>query len=126
MGLARAMRNGIWRLLRSRSPTESAVFWIVLTLVYLAIYGLAGVRGVGYTERVDEANRSIAFELNPVLWLPDVFLHAYPPMDPVPFLVWWVVLAAVIAEAVMVLMRILRGGVRPGTSGAKAQRSRFL
>ena len=126
MGSSTAMGDGIWRLLRSRSPMESAVFWIVLALVYLAISGLAGVRGVGYTERVNEANRSIAFDLNPVLWLPDLFLHAYPPTEPVPFLVWWVVLATVIAEAVMVLMRIFRGGVRPGASGAKAQRSRFL
>ncbi|TLZ53610.1 MAG: hypothetical protein E6K17_09400 [Methanobacteriota archaeon] len=126
MGSTKTLGDGIWRLLRSRSLMETAVFWIVLVLVYLAISGLAGLRGVGYTERVDEASRSIAFDLNPVLWLPDLFLHAYPPTDPVPFLLWWVVLAAVIAEALMVVIRIFRGGVRPGTSGAKAQRSRFL
>ena len=126
MGSTKTLGDGIWRLLRSRSLMETAVFWIVLVLVYLAISGLAGLRGVGYTERVDEASRSIAFDLNPVLWLPDLFLHAYPPTDRIPFLLWWVVLAAVIAEALMVVIRIFRGGVRPGTSGAKAQRSRFL
>jgi hypothetical protein len=89
---------------------ETAGFWIVLTLSYLALSFLAGTRGVGYAERVDVTSRSIVFDLNPFLWLPDLFLHAYPPTNPVPYLVWWVALAAVIAETVMVLFRWVRGG----------------
>jgi hypothetical protein len=99
---------------------ETAGFWIVLTLSYLALSFLAGARGIGYAERVDPASRSIAFDLNPFLWLPDLFLHAYPPTNPVPFLLWWVLLAALIAESVMVLMRILRGGLRPGAAKSPA------
>ena len=44
--------------------------------------------------------------------------------NPVPFLLWWVALAAVIAEALMVAMRLLRGGARGPNTGAPAQRSR--
>ncbi|GEM_PF-5479473 len=120
MGLADAMGVGRLRLLRSQSPMEIAGFWIVLTLSYLALSFLAGARGIGYAERIDPVTRSIAFDLNPFLWFPDLFLHAYPPTNPVPFLFWWVVLSALIAQAVMVLLRILRGGLRPGTTKAPA------
>lgn len=120
MGFADAKGVGRSRLLRSHSTLEVAAFWTVLTLSYLALSFLAGARGIGYAERVDPASRAIAFDLNPFLWFPDVFLHSYPPTNPVPFLLWWVVLSVVIAEAVMVLMRILRGGLRPGASKSPA------
>ena len=116
MGFADSKGVGRLRLLRSHSPLEVAAFWIILTLSYLALSFLAGARGIGYAERVDSASRAIAFELNPFLWFPDVFLHAYPPTNPVPFLLWWVALSVVIAEIVMVVMRILRGDLRPGAS----------
>ena len=89
---------------------ETAGFWIVLTLSYLALSFLAGIRGVGYAEQVDVTSRSIVFDLNPLLWFPDLFLHAYPPANPVPFLLWWVALGAIIAETVMVVFRWFRGG----------------
>jgi hypothetical protein len=124
MGLTEAMGKRVWRLLRSRSTAESAGFWVALILSYLALSFLAGARGVGYTERFDEASRSIAFDLNPFLWFPDVFLHAYPPTNPVPFLLWWVALAALIAEVLMVAMRVLRGGAHGENTGTVAHRSR--
>ena len=114
------MGVGRLRILRSRSPIETAAFWIVLAMSYLTLSFLAGARGIGYAERVDPASRTIAFDLNPFLWFPDLFLHAWPPSNPVPFLLWWVVLAAVIAEGVMVLMRFLRGGARPGADQARS------
>lgn len=124
MGSTDAMGKRIWRLLRSHSLVESVGFWVALILSYLALSSLAGAPGIGYSERVDMAHRSITFDLNPFLWFPDVFLHAYPPTNPVPFLLWWVALAAVIAEALMVGMRLLRGGAGGPNTGAPAQRSR--
>ncbi len=125
MGLVEAVRVGRTPLLRSQSPLETAAFWIVLTLSYLALSVLAGTRGIGYGERVDLASRLITFDLNPFLWFPDLFLHVYPPMNPVPFLLWWVALAAVIAEGVMVLTRVLRRNLGPTRAEAVApQKSR--
>ena len=120
MGFASSKGVGRLRLLRSHSPLEVAAFWIILTLSYLALSFLAGARGIGYAERIDPSSRAIAFDLNPSLWFPDVFLHAYPPTNPMPFLLWWVALSVVIAEVVMVVMRILRGGLRPGASKSPA------
>ena len=94
------------RLLRSRSPLETAAFWVVLILSYLALSGLAGTRGIGYSERVDGATNSVTFELNPFLWFPDAFLHADPAANPIPFILWWVVVSILIAEIVMVLYRL--------------------
>ena len=95
------------RFLRSRSPRETAAFWIVLIVSYLALAFLAGVRGIGYSERADTASQSITFELNSFLWLPDVWLRADPAANPVPFLLWWVVIATFTAGIVMVLFRLL-------------------
>jgi hypothetical protein len=111
MGSVATMGVGAMRLLRSRSPLEAAAFWTVLILVYLALAALAGTRGIGYSERVDTARGSIAFELNPFLWLPRLVPGADPATNPVPFLLWWVLLAALIAEVLMVPVR-LRGGIR--------------
>ena len=109
MGSTRSMGENVWWLLRSRPLTESATFWIVLIIVYLTVSSLAGLRGVGYSERIDESSRSIAFDLNPVLWLPNLFLHTDPAANPVPFMVWWVLLAILVAEVVMVAFRMVRG-----------------
>jgi len=95
------------RFLRSQSPRETAAFWIVLIVSYLALAFLAGVRGIGYSERADTASQSITFELNSFLWLPDVWLRADPAANPVPFLLWWVVIATFTAGIVMVLFRLL-------------------
>jgi len=84
------------RLLRSRSPTEAVAFWALVILSYLAIYGLS----------------SISFDLNPFLWFPDLILRNNPAANPVPFLLWWVLLAFIVAEVVMVGFRVLRPGPR--------------
>jgi len=116
------MGIGPTRLLRSRSPTEAAAFWIVMILSYLALYGLAETSGVGFSERVDPATNTVSFDLNSFLWLPDFFLRADPATNPAPFLLWWVLLAGVVAEIVMVVFRFLRGGTRPRTWAASGQR----
>jgi len=112
MGLAGAMGVGRMRLLRSRSSTEAVAFWGLLILSYLAIYGLSETLGVGYSERLDPATASISFDLNPFLWFPDLILRNNPAANPVPFLLWWVLLAFIVAEVVMVGFRVLRPGPR--------------
>ena len=97
------------RLLRSQSRRETAAFWTVLILSYLALSFLAGANGIGYSERVDATSRTVTFELNPFLWLPNLFLHTDPAVNPVPFMAWWVVLAILIAEVFMVVYRMVRG-----------------
>src|SRR2546428_13159391 len=99
MAFAAARGVRAMRFLRSRSPRETAAFWIVLIVSYLALAFLAGVRGIGYSERADTASQSITFELNSFLWLPDVWLRADPAANPVPFLLWWVVIATFTAGA---------------------------
>lgn len=107
MAFAAARGVRAMRFLRSQSPRETAAFWIVLIVSYLALAFLAGVRGIGYSERADTASQSITFELNSFLWLPDVWLRADPAANPVPFLLWWVVIATFTAGIVMVLFRLL-------------------
>ena len=111
------------RFLRSQSPRETAGFWIVLIVSYLTLAFLAGVRGIGYSERVDTASQSITFELNSFLWLPDIWRRADPAANPVPFLLWWVVIATFMAGVVMVLFRLLfRRETRPrGIEGTRPQ-----
>ena len=99
------------RLLRSQSPRETLAFWTVLILSYLTLALLAGLRGIGYAEHVDTPSKSITFEFNPFLWLPDVFLHADPSTNPVPFMLWWVLVATLTAGIVMILFRLF---FRPG------------
>src|SRR3989442_5824628 len=101
MGSGAAMGVGPTRLLRSRSAAEAAAFWVVLILTYLAMYGLAETPGIGYSERLDPATSSISFDLNSFLWFPELPLQADPATNPVPFLLWWVLLALVVAEVVM-------------------------
>src|SRR5213593_4332091 len=107
MAFATARGVRAMRFLRSQSPRETAAFWIVLIVSYLTLALLAGVRGIGYSERVDTTSQSITFELNSFLWLPDVWLRADPAANPVPFLLWWVVIATFMAGLVMVLFRLL-------------------
>ena len=126
MRLAAAMGVRPLRLLRSHSPPEIAVFWAVLILSYLALYGLATTPGVGYTERADVATESISFDLNSVLWFPDVFLHTDPGANSVPFLLWWVILAFLIAEGSMIFYRLLRGDARARIpASGQTKKSRF-
>jgi len=107
MAFAAARGVRAMRFLRSQSPRETAAFWVVLIVSYLTLAFLAGVRGIGYSERVDTTSQSITFELNSFLWLPDVWLRADPAANPVPFLLWWVVIATFTAGIVMVLFRLL-------------------
>jgi len=102
------------RLLRSQSLRETVAFWVVLILSYLALSSFAGANGIGYSERVDAASRTVAFDLNPVLWFPNLFLNTDPAANPVPFMAWWVVLAILIAEVFMVAFRIVRGTAKKG------------
>ena len=126
MGSGSTIGERVWRLLRSRSPKETAAFWAILILSYLVLSSLAGLHGVGYTERFDDASRSIAFDLNPFLWFPDVFLHVYPAANPVPFILWWVALSAVLAEAVLVAVRLVRGGSLTEKRAAAVRKTRVL
>jgi len=105
------------RLLRSQSPRETLAFWTVLILSYLTLALLAGLRGIGYSEHVDTPSKSITFEFNPFLWLPDVFLHADPSTNPVPFMLWWVLVATLTAGVVMILFRLF---FRPGARARAA------
>src|SRR2546428_8606279 len=107
MAFATARGVRAMRFVRSQSPREPAAFWIVLIVSYLALVFLAGVRGIGYSERADTASQSITIELNSFLWLPDVWLRADPAANPVPFLLWWVVIATFTAGVVMGLFRLL-------------------